>query len=341
MILRHCVTVIFTLAGSVALALMLGCSTTAPVTSVNDPQNTYTPADTYIKYVKDFPQMRMLDGKLPEGILAFKNLTYVNYGARELQLDLYAPEPTMADQRPAIVLVHGGGWRAGYRENMMPLAHQLALRGYVTATISYRLSPEAEYPAAIHDVKAAVRWLRENAKTYGVNPERIAVAGGSAGGQIAALVGMTNGDVKFDPQASKSLFTSDVQAVINIDGLSDFTSEEARKYEDDPRKNPSSAGQWFGGNYATKTALWHEASPIYHVSKGKPPVLFINSSQARFSVGQAEMIKRLEEAKINYHAEKFSDAPHSFWLFYPWAKPTATMMANFLDAQFAYKMMCH
>lgn len=334
--LRHLVS----WTGMALLALMMGCAT-APVTSFNDPQNTYTPAATYTKYVADFPQMRMLNGALPEGILAFKNLTYVKYGPRELQLDLYAPAPTMADQRPAVVLVHGGGWRAGYRENMMPLAHQLALRGYVTATISYRLSPEAPYPAAIHDVKAAVRWLRMNAKTYGINPERIAVAGGSAGGQIASLVGMTNGDEKFDIQAKKNKVSSDVQAIINIDGLSDFTSEEARKHEDDPRKNPSSAGQWFGGNYATRTALWHEASPIYYVSKGKPPVLFINSSQERFSIGQDEMIRRLEAAKINYHVEKFSDAPHSFWLFYPWMKPTATMIANFLDAQFAYKMMCH
>lgn len=336
MILRHCMK----WAALCSLALLGACAT-APVTSVNDPTNTYTPADTYTKYVKDFPQMRMLNGQLPEGILAFNNLTYVKYGKRALQLDLYAPAPTMADERPAIVLVHGGGWRAGYRENMMPLAHLLALRGYVVATISYRLSPEAQYPAAIHDVKAAIRWMRVNAKTYGINPERIAVAGGSAGGQIASLVGMTNGDERFDPQARKSKFSSDVQAIVNIDGLSDFTSEEARKYEDDPSKNPSSAGQWFGGNYAEKTALWREASPVYHVAKGKPPILFINSSQARFSVGQAEMIQQLEKVHINYHVEKFSDAPHSFWLFYPWAKPTATMMANFLDAQFAYKMMCH
>lgn len=333
MILRYCIIL-------ASLCVLVACTTT-PITSVKDPNNTYTPAETYTKYINDYPQMRMLNGQLPEGILAFSNLTYVKYGARELQLDLYAPAPTMADERPAIVLVHGGGWRAGYRENMMPLAHQLALRGYVVATISYRLSPEAPYPAAIHDVKAAVRWLRVNAKTYGINPERIAVAGGSAGGQIATLVGMTNGDEKFDPQAKKSKVSSAVQAIVNIDGLSDFTSEEARQYEDDPTKNPSSAGQWFGGRYAEKTALWHEASPIYHVSNGKPPVLFINSSEARFSVGQTEMIRRLEEARINYHVEKLHDAPHSFWLFYPWMRPTASMMANFLDAQFAYKMLCH
>lgn len=322
------------------LCLSLCACTTAPIKNIHDPANTYTPENTYHKEVDQYPFIQIASQTLPDGVVEFKNLTYVKYPKRELQLDLYAPafaaQPDFSLQqlRPAIVLVHGGGWRAGYRENLTPLAQALALQGYVAATISYRLAPEAKYPAAIHDVKAAIRWLRINAKRYGVDVNHIAIAGGSAGGQIASLTGVTNGMEKFDPQAAISDVSSAVQAIINIDGLSDFTSEEARKYEDDPRKNPSSAGLWFGGNYAEKTTLWHEASPINYVQKNTPPILFIKSSRARFSVGQAEMSELMAQQGVHYEVKKFPDAPHSFWLFDPWMKPTAKLIADFLDKQF-------
>lgn len=317
------------------LYLSLCACTTAPIKNIHNPANTYTPENTYLKEVNQYPFIQVASQALPEGVEEFKNLTYVKYSKRELQLDLYAPAFSTRDVRPAIVLVHGGGWRAGYRENLTPLAQALALRGYVAATISYRLAPEAKYPAAIHDVKAAIRWLRMNAENYAIDRNHIAVAGGSAGGQIASLVGVTSGMEKFDPQAATSDVSSAVQAIINIDGLSDFTSEEARKYEDDPRKNPSSAGLWFGGRYAEKSALWHEASPINYVNKNTPPILFIKSSRPRFSVGQQEMGERMTQQGVHYEVKKFSDAPHSFWLFDPWMKPTADLIADFLDARFS------
>jgi hypothetical protein len=90
--------------------------------------------------------------------------------------------------------------------------------------------------------------------------------------------------------------SSAAQAIVNIDGLSDFTSEAARKYEDDPAKQPSSAGAWFGGRYAEKEALWREASPTFYVNAKTPPILFIGSGQARFSVGREEMIAKMDAA---------------------------------------------
>jgi pectinesterase len=318
-------------------AAISACSSThAPVAA-----NPYTPETTYLKEVGNFPAIRVASRDLPEGVAEFKNLTYVSYGRRSLQLDLYAPATTMDESRPAIVLVHGGGWRYGERENLTALAQLLVLRGYVTATISYRLADEAKYPAAIHDVKAALRWMRVNAKTYGIDPDKIAVGGGSAGGQIASLVGMTNDMPEFDSQASSSLFSSNAQVIINIDGLSDFTSAEARKHEDDPAKNPSAAGFWFGGNYQEKAALWHQASPITYVRRGMPPMLFINSSRARFGVGRDEMIAKMELLAVPHHVEKFPDSPHGFWLLVPWVKPTAKIMADFLDVQFRYRATCH
>lgn len=315
----------------VVLAALIGCQT---ITQFDDPTNTYTPETTYQKLIGEYPFIHIASHSVPKSIQEIKNITYTRYGKRALQLDLYLPKPSSTQQKAGIVLVHGGGWRAGYRTNFTPMAIGLAKRGYVAATISYRLSPEAQYPAAIHDVKAAIRWLRKNAKKYGINPDQIAVSGGSAGGQITNLVGVTNGLEKFDPQTKNSDVSSDVQAIVNIDGLSDFTSEEARLHEDDPRKNPSAAGAWFGGRYADKTVLWHEASPLFYVSKNTPPVLFLISAQERFSVGHKEMIEKMKPFGIPYQVTQIPDSPHSFWLFDPWLQPSVDIVADFLDQQF-------
>ncbi|HSC68540.1 MAG TPA: alpha/beta hydrolase [Cellvibrio sp.] len=314
-----------------ALAVLLGCHS---ITGFDDPTNTYTPETTYQKLAGQYPFIHIASDAVPESVQEIKNIIYVRYGKRALQLDLYLPKSHLLKRKPGIVFVHGGGWRAGFRTNFTPMAIGMAERGYVAATISYRLSPEAQYPAAIHDVKAAIRWMRKHAKKYGINPNQIAVGGGSAGGQIASLVGVTNGLEKFDPQIDRSDISSEVQAIINIDGLSDFTSEAARFYEDDPRKNPSSAGAWFGGRYSEKTELWHEASPLFYVNKNTPPMLFLISAQERFSLGYKEMTEKMKLLGIPYQIAKIPDSPHSFWLFEPWLQPSTDIVAQFLDRQF-------
>lgn len=312
----------------------IGLGACRTITEIKDPDNTYTSETTYKKLVGDYPFMSIPNITAPPSVKEIKNLTYVRYGKRALQLDLYLPAKKSRSTRPAIVFVHGGGWRSGYRTNFTPFAIGMAERGYVAATISYRLSPEAQYPAAIHDVKAAIQWLRAHAKQYGVNPEQIAVGGGSAGGQIASLVGVTSGLTKFDPQIKHKLISSDVQAIVNIDGLSDFTSAAARFHEDDPRKNPSAASAWFGGRYVEKTTLWHEASPIFYVNENTPPILFLISAQERFSVGHKEMVEKMKLFGVPWQVSQVPDTPHSFWLFDPWLQPSIEIVASFLDQQF-------
>ncbi|MEW7847545.1 family 43 glycosylhydrolase [Massilia aurea] len=279
----------------------------------------YNAETTYQKLVKDYPDIRIASSTAPAPVRARKDIVYTRRGDLPLALDLYLPAP--GDKpAPLVVLVHGGGWRSGDRTEMAPLAARLAAHSYAAATVSYRLSGQARYPAAIDDVKEALRWLREHPGVHGADIGRMAIAGGSAGGQIAALVGMTA------PGA--------VQAVINIDGLSDFTSEEARRHEDDPAKNPSAAGAWFGGRYAEQKALWQAASPINHVSKTSPPVLFIVSGVPRFSVGREAMTARLHEHGIGADTVALPGTPHSFWLFDPWVTPTVDAMTGFLGRVF-------
>lgn len=298
----------------------------------------YTAATTQAQLAGRYPFIRIAEARLPPTVRALPAQTYALRDGRALLLDLYLPaapaDPT--GPRAAIVLVHGGGWRTGVRENLAPLAIGLAQRGYAAATVSYRLSPEARYPAAVHDVKAALRWLRARAADHGIDPARIAVGGASAGGQIASLVGVTNGQPRFEgpPDAAATPgVSSAAQAIVNIDGLSDFTSEAARAHEDDPRKNPSAAGAWFGGRYAEQTARWHEASPISHAGPATPPMLFVVSAQPRFSLGQAEMAARLAAWGVPTQRVQLPDTPHAFWLFEPWLAPTVAAVADFLDRQ--------
>ncbi|WP_020209326.1 alpha/beta hydrolase [Gilvimarinus chinensis] len=297
-------------------------------------ENTYTAENTLNKYIDDYPFITLASIQTPNSVTAIKNTPYISYGERTLQLDLYTPNNKTNTSRPAVVLVHGGGWQAGYRTHLTPIAIELAKAGIAAATISYRLAPEALYPAAIHDTKAAIRWLRSHAQEFHINPQQIAVAGSSAGGQIASLTGVTAGLNKFDPQAQNSATSSDAQLIINIDGLSDFTSEKARQYEDAPRETPSSAVLWLGGHYAEQKQTWHEASPIYYVNEHTPPILFLASGRTRFYVGRDEMIRRLSQHQIPFKVVTFENTPHSFWLFDPWVKPAAEAMVSFIREHF-------
>ncbi|MES2900159.1 MAG: alpha/beta hydrolase [Pseudomonadota bacterium] len=298
-------------AASLALLLTLcGCATSPE----------YTPESTYAKLLGQYPGIRIASRELPPGATVVRDLTFVRHGFRSLQLDLYLPQPNPRMTVPVVLLVHGGGWRSGNRGNFEALAVRLAARGYASAAVSYRLSGEARYPAAVDDVRAALRWLREQANVYGLDAGRMVLAGGSAGGQIASLVGVSSAP-------------GEVSAIINIDGLSDFTSIAARRYEDDPAKQPSSAGAWFGGRYAERADLWREASPIFYVNRATPPVLFIGSGQARFSVGREEMVEKLQAHGVASKVVLLAAAPHSFWLLDPWIDPTAEAIDEFLRHQ--------
>lgn len=298
---------------SILAAAALACAAPPP-----DPSNTYDAQHTYDKLVREYPHIRIAGAALPDGVRKVADQVYAQHGVHCLTLDAYLPA---GERLPAVILVHGGGWKAGYRSEFAPMALRLAQQGFAAVTISYRLSGEARYPAAVRDVQDAVRWVRAHADELHIDPRRIALAGGSAGGQLASLAGLTLGDGE------------GVQAIINIDGLSDFTSELALKYEDDPAKHPSAAGAWFGGRYADQPALWREASPIRHVRAGMPPLLFIGSAQPRFAAGREAMMAKMAQVGAASEQLLLPDTPHSFWLFDPWLQPTVDASVAFLRRQ--------
>ena len=247
---------------------------------------------------------------------------------RNLSLDIYLPPSSEAEKRPAILMLHGGGWRSGDRSHNNPLAGQLAANGFVAVPVEYRLSTEALYPAAVHDVKAAIRWLRTHASTYAIDTNRIAVLGFSAGGQLAALIGSTNYESDFEGKGGNASHSSTVQAVVDIDGILAFIHPESG--EGDDSQHTSAATYWFGYGKAERPELWRQASALTHVDKNMPPILFLNSSVARMHAGRDDLVVKLHELGIYSEVHMFPDAPHTFLFFNPWFAPTVRYVSGFL-----------
>jgi acetyl esterase/lipase len=159
-----------------------------------------------------------------------KDIEYTNPDDQHLQLNLARPAK-IEGRAPAILCIHGGGFRAGKREGWDERCRKLAARGYVAVTASYRLAPKYQFPAAIYDVKAAVRWLRANADKYQIDPERIGVVGDSAGGHLVQFLGVTGGVVQFEGEGGNPEFSSRVNCVVNYYGPSDLTKSYGKSVD--------------------------------------------------------------------------------------------------------------
>ena len=291
----------------------------------------YTVENTYKKLIKHYPHMQVPATTVPDSVIAHKALVYKQTKTSAQTLDIYQHKQ-QSQTAPLIILIHGGGWQSGTPALMTALAIALVDRGYIVAAPSYRLSEEAPYPAAVEDLVDAFHWLKNNAAQYNIDSTKIALSGGSAGGQLAALLAYSGGIVDSSDTNSKRF---KVQALINIDGLSDFTSPEALPFENNPAKAVTSASKWLGGRYETIPQRWRDASPIFYIDKNAPATLFINSSVPRFRAGRDSAIQKLQALHIPSEVYQFDDAPHSFWLFQPWLTPTTSVIDEFLTAQFA------
>jgi acetyl esterase/lipase len=299
------------------------------------PDTSYTTYSAYASTKKTHPQIKIVNEFHFKSVQQKRNITYCKIGQRKLLLDAFYPSSKTKAKRPVIIIIHGGGWRSGNRTQHYPLAQRLADLGYVCFTPEYRLSTEALYPAAVNDLKAALRWIRSNAKTYNIDDKKIAVLGFSAGGQLAALLGVTTGNPKFEGSQCNLKSSSAVNAIVDLDGTLSFVHPESG--EGDDTKKTSAATYWFGYSKKENPNLWEEASPLTYVGRNAPPTLFINSGVDRMHAGRNDFLTVLNENKIYSEVKTFSDAPHSFPLFDPWFEPTVKYIDEFLKKVFALK----
>jgi len=210
------------------------------------------------------------------------------------QVDLYLPEKRNSDKPlPVVAMIHGGGWVNGDRIGYAALGVQLARTGdYAAVGVGYRLSKEAQWPAQVHDCKAAIRWIRAHAKEYNLDPDRIAVWGSSAGGHLSSLLG-TSGDVKEleGDLGPNTQFSSRVQCVVNLCGPQDFAQALMFDKEGQPVWKDDAVGGLLGGNAPDKPAESKAASPLAHVTKDDPPFITFHGTQdQRVAFRHAETI---------------------------------------------------
>ena len=200
------------------------------------------------------------------------DVEYSNPHDEHLKLNLARPKQ-IDGLAPAVVCIHGGGFRAGNRQRWDGVCRQLAERGYVAVTVTYRLAPKHQFPAAVNDVKAAVRWLRANAERLKIDPDRIGTLGDSAGGHLAQFLGVTGGVKQFDADGDNLQQSSRVECVVNFYGPSDFTKSYGKSVD---------AAQvlplFLGGDLEQARHRHILASPLYWVTPRAAPTLLIHGT---------------------------------------------------------------
>ncbi len=233
---------------------------------------------------------------------------YSNPDDQHLAMNIAQPK-TATGLRPAILCIHGGGFRAGKRDGYDGLCQQLAERGYVAATTSYRLAPKYKFPAAIYDVKAAVRFLRANAAKYQIDPDKIGVMGGSAGGHLAQFLGVTGGVAQFEGDGGHPGVSSRASCVVNFYGPSDFTKSYGKSVD-----AAEVLPLWFGGDLKTELHQHRVGSPLNWVTPEAAPTLLIHGTEDKYvAFEQAEwMLARYQQVGAEVQLLKLEGAGHGF-----------------------------
>jgi acetyl esterase/lipase len=262
--------------------------------------------------------------KLPGRVEIEENVVFGSGGGRQLECDVFVPPDSRTD-RPAVLVIHGGGWYGGDRTQLRGYGIQLARYGFVCVCPEYRLSGEATWPAQIHDVKAALRWLRGNASALGVATDKIAVAGNSAGAHLALMLGATPNVEVFEGKGGQPDVDSSCAAVVAI-----YPPTLLRVGE-----IGDAIGALFGGKASRETE--DAASPITYAHRNFPPTLLIHGNaddvvpvDASFS-----MYKALADVGAQVELHIYDGAPHAFDSLPEFGRQLVEIMALFLDRKVA------
>lgn len=241
---------------------------------------------------------------LPPGVELKSGIEYGRVGEKPLLLDLYAPARRTGPV-PGLIFIHGGAWRTGKREDYRVYTTHFASRGFVVATVSYRLLREAPFPAAVQDVMTAVRWMRAHATELGVDPAKIAVVGGSAGGHLSMMAGYAADRPEFSV-GSHSGVSSRVAAVVTLYGPYDLTTPFAKK--------AGVVKDFLGGRgFDEAPETWHAASPMAYLdSKAPPTLIFQGTLDEIVPVDQGDALAaRLETLGVPHEYHRLKGWPHT------------------------------
>ena len=244
----------------------------------------------------------------PDSVLWEEGIEYSTPDGESLALNIARPKAE-SGLRPAVLCIHGGGFRAGKRESYDALCIKLAEKGFVAATVTYRLAPQHQFPAAVHDCKAAVRWLRGNASKYKIDPRKIGVTGGSAGGHLAQFLGVTAHVPQFEGTGGNADQSSSVTCVVNVYGPSDFTKSYGKSVD-----AHEVLPLWFGGNLETELKRHIIGSPLYWVTPDAAPTLCIHGTEDKYVAHEQAvwLVDKLKAATVEAELLTLAGAGHGF-----------------------------
>jgi acetyl esterase/lipase len=265
---------------------------------------------------------------VPEGVTLIDEVRFASVDDQDLVLDLYMPADVVAP--PLLIWVHGGGWSRGTHNRVSNFAFVEA--GYAVASVGYRLSGVAPFPAQIHDLKGAIRFLRASAGAYGYDAERIGILGVSAGAHLAILAGTTNGDDELEGTVGGNLDqSSDVTAIVSYFGASNLTTILAQSTPFGLNVRVPALTGLYGGPPDERTELARLASPIFHVDASDPPLLLLHGDQdPQMPINQSHEIHgAYEKLGLDVHFEVVHGAGHGGAAFFD-AERSALVLA-FLD----------
>lgn len=222
--------------------------------------------------------------EVPSDIEVINDIEYKNINGKSLQLNIYKPRNTPKGS-PLLVFIHGGGWRSGKRSDYQVYTVAFAKKGYMTATVSYRLLKDGPYPACVEDIMDAVQWFYANSEKYGYDPDRIALIGGSAGAHLALLGAY---EWKTQKPGSDTVIVSGskhrIKAVVDIYGPIDLTTEYAQ--------HQSLVTSFISHPYSETPELYREASPIQYLDKNDPPTMILHgTSDDLVPISQSDLLK--------------------------------------------------
>ena len=262
------------------------------------------PNETLLKAAYALGLLKLIDAnpEVPKNLAVYKDIVYKTVDTLSLGLDLYKKKG-LSKAVPALIFIHGGGWSKGKRSDYLPYLIDYAEKGYVTVTVSYRLSRVAHFPAAVEDVKCAVRWVRAHAARYHIDPDRLAVIGGSAGGHLALMAGYTNDD-QFTGNCPDTV-SARVQAVVDFYGPVDLTTEYAR--------NRHETLGFLGETWQEDPGLFKAVSPRFYISPDDPPTLiFQGTIDNLVPVRQSDSLDIwLDRAGVPHEYHRLKGWPHT------------------------------
>jgi len=241
---------------------------------------------------------------IPENLVEHKDLVYSEVDGRTLKLDVYHLD-NVTQAKPLLLFIHGGAWKKGKKKDYRRYLVDFAIKGYITASVQYSLSSEAKFPTPVNDIKRAIRWIKSNSEKFFINPEKIALIGGSAGGHLAMMVGYSRELFFIEQSIMDSNYSSEVQAIVNIYGPSDLTTEYART-------NPT-VEYFLDRKYSEDEFVYSVASPVSYLSADDPPTLIFHGSLDELvPINQSDSLKsKLDKMGLYSEYHRLDGWPHT------------------------------